>query len=138
MLTQSIRYTYPVTLRTRLEALWGVDLSDWWLPNEEGCPPLVRQIRNFITSTPNDATGEDLRDFKGIFASLSLSDTSSPESTHYSPESHDNRLISPRRGSEKAPGITSGHSDDGQLDWDSLNAHDRAVAFGESPEFEWS
>jgi hypothetical protein len=138
MLTQSIRYTYPATLRTRLEVLWGVDLSNWWLPNEEGCPPVIRQIRNFITSTPNDATGEDLRDLKGIFASLSLSDTSSPESTHNSPEAHDSRPSFHRQGSSNAPCIASGNSDDGRFDWDSLNAHDRAVAFSESPEFEWS
>jgi hypothetical protein len=113
-------------------------LSIWWLPNEEGCTPIIRQIRNFITSTPNDATGEDLRDFKGIFASLSLSDASSPESSHHSPEHHENRPSFQRQGTGNTVDTEGGDSDDGKIDWDSLNAHDRAVASGESPEFEWS
>jgi hypothetical protein len=79
-----------------------------------------------------------LRDLKGIFASLSLSDTSSPESAHNSPEAHDSRPPFHRQASGKAPGITSGNSDDGQFEWDMLNAPEKTVAFGGSPEFEWS
>lgn len=116
-----------------------MDLSDWWLPNGEGCPPVIRQIRSFITSTPNDTTGEDLRAFKGIFASLSLSDTSSPPgSSHNSPEVQDSNPPLQRQPTEQAIKSATGKPDDDRYDWESPNAHDRAVAFGGSPEFEWS
>jgi hypothetical protein len=55
----------------------------WWLPNEEGYPPIIRSIRKFVeerTSHATDLPGEDLRDMKAIFASLNLDDqvSSSP------------------------------------------------------------
>jgi hypothetical protein len=134
----SNRYTYPAALRTKFQDLWGVDLSNWWLPDEEGCPPLMRQVRKFITSTPSDEKGEDLRDLKGIFATWNLSDTSSPESSHNSPTAHDSRPLFYRQNSGKASVVAGGISDDGSVDWDSLNAHERAVAYGDSPEFEWN
>jgi len=49
----------------------------WWLPNDEGYPPIIRSIRKFVeerTSNPVDLPGEDLRDMKAIFASLKLDD----------------------------------------------------------------
>ncbi|KAE9965607.1 hypothetical protein EG328_009515 [Venturia inaequalis] len=132
-------YTYPITLRNKLEDLWNVDLSDWWLPNGEGCPPVIRQIRNFIVSTPNDTTGEDLRSFKGIFASLSLSETSSPAgSSHTSPETQDSSPPLQRQTTGQALYTATGNSDDDRCDWKSPDADDRAVAFGESPEYGWS
>lgn len=127
-----------MTFRKKLEDLWNVDLSVWWLPNGEGCPPVIRQIRNFITSTPNDTTGEDLRDFKGIFASLSLSDASSPESAQNSPEVHERGPPIERAATEHVPSTTYAKSKDNRYEWESPNALDRAVACGESPEFEWS
>jgi hypothetical protein len=52
----------------------------WWLPNNEGYPPIIRSIRKFVeerTSPAVDLPGEDLRDMKAIFASLNLEDDSS-------------------------------------------------------------
>jgi len=49
----------------------------WWLPNDEGYPPIIRSIRKFVeerTSPATDLPGEDLRDMKAIFASLKLDD----------------------------------------------------------------
>ena len=49
----------------------------WWLPNDEGYPPIIRSIRKFVeerTSPAMDLPGEDLRDMKAIFASLKLDD----------------------------------------------------------------
>lgn len=47
----------------------------WWLPNDEGYPPIIRTIRNFVeerTSHGVDHPTEDLRDMKAIFASMNL------------------------------------------------------------------
>jgi len=49
----------------------------WWLPNDEGYPPIIRSIRKFVeerTSTAKNVPAEDLRDMKAIFASLKLDD----------------------------------------------------------------
>ena len=49
----------------------------WWLPNDEGYPPIIRNIRRFVeerTSPARDVPAEDLRDMKAIFASLNLDD----------------------------------------------------------------
>ena len=57
---------------------WGVDVTRWWFPNDEGCPPIIRSIKNFIeerTTAPRDQTSEDLRDMKGLFNSLSIADS---------------------------------------------------------------
>jgi hypothetical protein len=62
---------------------WGIGPSDWWLPNDEGCPPIIRSIKNFIrerTTAPKDQVSEDLREMKGIFSTLIISD-SPPEYT---------------------------------------------------------
>lgn len=71
-------YIYPTTFRTRMTEDWGVDVTKWWLPNDEGCPPIIRSIKDFIqerTTAPKDQTSEDLRDMKGLFSSLSLADS---------------------------------------------------------------
>ena len=64
-----------------LEA-WGLESSDWWLPNDEACPPIIRSIKDFIlerTTAPKDQTSEDLREMRGIFSTLNISDSPSPE-----------------------------------------------------------
>lgn len=50
---------------------------DWWLPNNEDYPPIIRSIRHFVeerTSEAKNLPAEDLRDMKAIFASLKLDD----------------------------------------------------------------
>ena len=49
----------------------------WWLPNNEGYPPIIRSIRKFVeerTAPAKDLPSEDLRDMKAIFSSLNLDD----------------------------------------------------------------
>lgn len=44
----------------------------WWLPNNERYPPIIRSIRKFVeerTAPAVDDTTEDLKDMKTIFAS---------------------------------------------------------------------
>ncbi|KIW06043.1 uncharacterized protein PV09_03219 [Verruconis gallopava] len=130
-------YTYPVGLRTRLETLWGLDLSNWWLPGEQ--PRLVKQIREFVRSEPSGDKETSLYELRGIFTALQLENASSPDSlTGTSP------LISERPGIGRASSarsmaaFSSAHSDDAQFDFDMLAAHDRNQALGESPDFEWT
>lgn len=56
---------------------------DWWLPNDEAYPPIIRSIRKFAeerTSPAKNVPAEDLRDMKAIFASLNLDDGMSNQS----------------------------------------------------------
>jgi hypothetical protein len=56
----------------------GAGPSDWWLPNDEACPPIIRSIKDFIkdrTTAPKDQVTDDLREMRGIFNSLTISDS---------------------------------------------------------------
>lgn len=73
-------YIYPATLRKRMSELWGDDVTRWWLPNDEGYPPMVRAIREFVeyrARLPSDAWGADVRDMNGIFRTMNVSDDQS-------------------------------------------------------------
>lgn len=62
---------------------WGVDVTHWWLPNDEGYPQVVRLIREFIeyrARVPADDMSAHVRDMSGIFRSLDL-DSGSPIAT---------------------------------------------------------
>ncbi|KAF2242931.1 hypothetical protein BU26DRAFT_438087 [Trematosphaeria pertusa] len=81
---ESAGYIYSDVLRNRMLESYGVGPSDWWLPNDEGCPPIIRSIKNFIrdrTTAPKDQVSEDLREMRGIFSTLIISD-SPPEGSH--------------------------------------------------------
>lgn len=74
----SPRYIYPAALRQRMTGKWGADVSRWWLPNDEGFPPIIQAIREFIefrARAPKDTVSEDLRDMKGLFTALTLDDS---------------------------------------------------------------
>ncbi|KAI4230387.1 MAG: hypothetical protein L6R36_000015 [Xanthoria steineri] len=82
---ESQGYTYPATLRNKLASLWGIsELRRWWLPNEEGYPPIVRSIRAFIEDRTQDAgqqpKAEDVRTMKGLFDKLNMNDN--PDDVH--------------------------------------------------------
>lgn len=52
----------------------------WWLPEDEGYPSIIRNIRKFVedrSSAPKDISTEDLRDMKAIFEKLDLVDGAS-------------------------------------------------------------
>lgn len=72
------RYIYSDVLRNRMLESMGVGPSDWWLPNDEACPPIIRSIKDFIkerTTAPKDQVSDDLREMRGIFSSLTMSDS---------------------------------------------------------------
>ena len=76
-------YIYPETLRNRFLEGWGVSPSDWWLPDDEGCPTIIRFIKDFIqerTMAPRDEVSENLREMRGIFGTLTISN-SPPDDT---------------------------------------------------------
>ncbi|KAF2850531.1 hypothetical protein T440DRAFT_91013 [Plenodomus tracheiphilus IPT5] len=89
-------YIYSDVLRNRMLESMGIGPSDWWLPNDEGCPPIIRSIKDFIkdrTQAPKDQVSDDLREMRGIFSSMTISDsppsdivtaTSIQGSDHYS------------------------------------------------------
>ncbi|KAL8947483.1 MAG: hypothetical protein Q9222_006240 [Ikaeria aurantiellina] len=73
-------YTYPLTLRHKMADTWGIpEIRQWWLPNNEGYPPIVRSIRSFIEertskiSKPGDQDEqESIREMKGLFDKLNV------------------------------------------------------------------
>jgi hypothetical protein len=87
---ESLGYIYPDAMRNRMLEAWGLEPSDWWLPNDEGCPPIIRSIKDFIrerSTAPKDQISEDLREMRGIFSSLNISD--SPGSDNMTVTSND-------------------------------------------------
>lgn len=113
---ESAGYIYSIILRNRMLESWGLEPSDWWLPNDEGCPRIIRSIKNFIlerSSQPKDQTSDDLREMKGIFSNLTLADTPSPD----------------------RPGETSGSPLRSET---TMGLDETLVYSGGSPEYGWS
>ena len=87
------RYIYPPSLRSKLAELWATpSINEWWLPNGEGQPPLIRSIRSFIeerTVKPRNQANEDIRTMKAMLSKMDLNESpkDSPESSGSVPES---------------------------------------------------
>jgi hypothetical protein len=96
-----------------------VDLSSWWLPGNKDAPNVILSIRDFTAermSIHKDDKSENVREMRGIFNTLSLSDASSPESMQ-SPSSSSNA-----RGTSDKRSPTD----------------DSTLYVQESPEFSWN
>ncbi|MCJ1387347.1 hypothetical protein MMC18_000190 [Xylographa bjoerkii] len=84
---ESMGYIYPSSFRTKIAELWNLpEIEHWWLPNEEGYPPIIKSIRAFIeerTRAPRDQGSEDVRNMKGMLAKLGIDESpkDSPESS---------------------------------------------------------
>ncbi|KAF9694300.1 hypothetical protein EKO04_007838 [Ascochyta lentis] len=101
---ESLGYIYPDAMRNRMLEAWGLEPSDWWLPGDEGCPPIIRSIKNFIrerSTAPRDQVSEDLKEMRGIFSSLNISD--SPGSDNMTVTSNDSAA-----GAKGVPGQFNG------------------------------
>jgi hypothetical protein len=80
-------FVYPATFRSKMAEMWHEpEVNHWWLPNEEGFTPLLRDIRAFIKEravayeeSKGDEFRDDLRDIKAIFSKLNIDD--SPKSS---------------------------------------------------------
>ncbi|KAK7710121.1 hypothetical protein SLS57_008459 [Botryosphaeria dothidea] len=78
-------YIYPASMRMGLSEAWGVDVSHSWLPNNEGMPDIITQIRGFIeerATIPRDQNRQDLREMRGIFEGLSVKDRKGSGASH--------------------------------------------------------
>lgn len=141
MLTICYRYVFPTAFRTRMGQFWGADVSDWWLPNEEGRPQIIRQIREWTdmrVTSPRGAKEEDLLEMKGVFSTLSLSGSSSPESFHSLSQRPPNSLR--RTASDPAP---TGRQPELEnlINFESgtvaTGIDQKPIIYNNSPEFTW-
>ncbi|KAL6710904.1 hypothetical protein ACN47E_006779 [Coniothyrium glycines] len=108
-------YIYSDVLRNRMLESMGVGPSDWWLPDDEACPPIIRTIKDFIkdrTQAPKDQVSDDLREMRGIFSSMTISD--SPTSDNMTVTSADGLGSASIQGPEMygSPEWASGYSSD--------------------------
>lgn len=58
-----------------MTALWKVDVTRWWLDNEEGFPPIIRSLRDFIDFRANaapESKDANVRDLTGIFKNMTF------------------------------------------------------------------
>ncbi|EOD43211.1 putative c6 finger domain protein [Neofusicoccum parvum UCRNP2] len=78
-------YIYPSSMRMGLSEAFGVDVSQSWLPNNEGMPNIILQIRSFIeerATIPKDQNRQDLREMRGIFENLSVKERKGSGASH--------------------------------------------------------
>ncbi|KAJ4362991.1 hypothetical protein N0V83_010108 [Neocucurbitaria cava] len=123
-------YIYSDVLRNRMLESMGAGPSDWWLPNDEGCPPIIRSIKDFIkdrTTAPKDQVSDDLREMRGIFSSMTISD--SPPSDNVTITSGGDL------GTVGVPGTEMYGSPDWASDYSSERKSSNAGAYGTSSQY---
>ncbi|KAH8193728.1 hypothetical protein TruAng_012106 [Truncatella angustata] len=82
---EALGYVFPLTMRSRFSQIFqDPSCVHWWLPNDEGLTPIVRNIRSFAderNANPVSEQTENLREMSSIFAKMGLGsrdDSSSP------------------------------------------------------------
>ena len=73
-------YVFPPKFREQMSQLWQVpEVEHWWLPNEEGYLPILKEIRNVTDErvrnakdSRQDAQADDLRGIKAIFSKMNI------------------------------------------------------------------
>lgn len=66
------------------EAWQMPEVNHWWLPDDEGYPDIVKEIRTLTeerTANPRDNLHEDIRDIKSLFRKMNFDDTGSQYSS---------------------------------------------------------
>lgn len=113
-------YVFPPTFRQKMAVLWNVpEVEHWWLPNEEGFLPILKEIRKLIEERVRKAKevnrgkageGDDLRDIKAIFSRMNVSGGtgSGEESSPGSVGSGGQGFSPPSTGPAVAGSITAG------------------------------
>ncbi|KAI2624260.1 hypothetical protein GGR54DRAFT_568347 [Hypoxylon sp. NC1633] len=75
-ITESLGYVFPLTIRARMAEIFrDPSCIRWWLPNDEGLSPVLRNIRAFAderNANPVSQQTESLREFSAIFAKMRL------------------------------------------------------------------
>lgn len=56
---------------------WNLpEIRDWWLPDNNACPPVVRSIQSFMEDrrpqTEGPPRSEDQRNVSGVFSKMSI------------------------------------------------------------------
>ena len=78
-------YIYPPTFRQQLSGEWGIDVTEWWLPNSEDTQPhVIRAIREFVAyraTRPKDEMDMRVRDMTNIFGKVEVEEVSSSAGT---------------------------------------------------------
>lgn len=92
--------------------IWAVDVTGWWLPNNEGYPPIVRAVRDFAErgeSMPQDSVATDIKEMSGIFRSLEVSDAEVPAhfKDHGNPGTYGCESMDPEMLYESSPDQTA-------------------------------
>ncbi|KAF2721947.1 hypothetical protein K431DRAFT_62442 [Polychaeton citri CBS 116435] len=77
-------YIYPSSFRKRMTDIWAIDVTHWWLPDNDAFPLPVRRIREFIESRFKEQTPTSVSEMSGIFKTLNVD---SPTSTRNTPSS---------------------------------------------------
>jgi hypothetical protein len=92
-----LKHSYIIApkFRAALAAIWQLpEINHWWLPNDEGYPNIVREIRSLSEerlTQPRDDFRENVRDMKSLFWKLSVDEQDephqgpSPSSSHSGP-----------------------------------------------------
>ncbi|KAI1977929.1 hypothetical protein LOZ51_005861 [Ophidiomyces ophidiicola] len=82
---EQLGYIYPPAFRMRLAELWKIpEVQNWWLPNDEGYPSVVRDVRAWTKERVTDARDtfrEAVRDIKAVLGNMNLEDNSSAGSS---------------------------------------------------------
>ena len=65
-------------------------IMNWWFPNYEGCPPVVKIIHEFVgerSAQPKDEMTQDLKDMAQVFKNMTIDsgDSSSSKSGSMEP-----------------------------------------------------
>ncbi|KAI1105850.1 hypothetical protein F4804DRAFT_340904 [Jackrogersella minutella] len=75
-LLESLGYVFPLTIRTRMAEIFrDPSCIQWWLPNDEGLSPVLRNIRVFAderNANPVSQQTESLREISAIFAKMRI------------------------------------------------------------------
>ncbi|KAI1379278.1 hypothetical protein F4677DRAFT_326738 [Hypoxylon crocopeplum] len=75
-LLESLGYIFPLTIRARMAEIFrDPSCIQWWLPNDEGLSPVLRNIRAFAderNANPVSQQTESLREISAIFAKMRL------------------------------------------------------------------
>ncbi|KAI2469381.1 hypothetical protein F4781DRAFT_431428 [Annulohypoxylon bovei var. microspora] len=75
-LLESLGYVFPLTIRTRMAEIFrDPSCVQWWLPNDEGLSPVLRNIRAFAderNANPVSQQTESLREISAIFAKMRI------------------------------------------------------------------
>lgn len=75
---ERLGYVFPPAFRQQMADMWGEPgVRDWWLPNDEGNIPMLKEIRKVVVERhENDPTTVEslagVRDISAIFAKLDL------------------------------------------------------------------